>query len=112
MSDVDRDERLVRARQRATVARLRFINSVQSTRRRLSPARLKEDALLAAGDYIEEVRHDARQTIRRHPIIAVSAVAGLFAMLFWRPARVTGMYGLRAAQILWLNRRLWRQSDE
>lgn len=112
MSDIDRDRRVVQARERATVARLRFINSVQSTRRRLSWGRLKDDALVAASDKVEEVRHDISQTVRRHPLLAASGLFGLVSVLFWKPARLAAMYGMRGAQLLWLNRRLWRQVDD
>ncbi len=112
MSDIDRNQRVVQARQRATVARLRFINSAQSTQRRLSWGRLKDDALVAASDKVAEARRDMSQTVRRHPLLATSAVLGLFGLLFWKPARLAAMYGMRGAQLLWLNRRLWRQIDD
>ncbi|MGF7170957.1 hypothetical protein FHS91_002645 [Sphingobium xanthum] len=112
MSKVDPEERLIRARERATVARLRFISSLQSTQRRLSFDRLKGDALVAASDKADEVRSDMRQALRRHPLMAASGVLGLIAVIFWRPARLAALYGMRGAQLVWLNRRLWRQIDD
>ena len=112
MSATDQDLRLAKARERATIARLRFINSLQSTQRRLSPDRLKEDAQLAVSDRLDQARTDVKQTIRRHPILAISGVAGILAVLFWMPARTTALLGMRAAQFVWINRRLWRNIND
>ena len=112
MSSIDRDQRVIDARARATVARLRFTNSLQSTRRRLSWGRLKEDASLAVSDKITEARQDLTQTVRRHPVLAATGVLSLFAVMFWKPARIAAMYGMRGAQLVWLNRRLWREIDD
>jgi hypothetical protein len=112
VNTVDPEERLIRARERATIARLRFVSSLQSRQRRLSFDRLKNDAFLAASDKVDEVRNDMQQTLRRHPLIAASGVLGLIAMIFWRPARLAALYGMRGAQLVWLNRRLWRQIDD
>jgi len=112
VSAVDKDQRVVKARERATVARLRFNSSLQSTQRRLSFGRLKEDAQVAVGDRVEQAKQDVRQTIRRHPFMIATGVAGLLAILFWKPGRIIALYGMRGAQLLWLNRRLWRQIDE
>lgn len=112
MNRTDKDQRVIKARERATIARLRFTNSLQSTQRRLSPSRLKVDAKVAVSDRLDKARADARQTIRRHPILTASGVAGLLTVLFWRPARVTALFGMRAAQLVWLNRRLWRGSND
>lgn len=109
MSKADPQQRLIRARERATIARLRFVNSLQSTQRRLSWGRLKEDAAVAASDKLGEVRNDLAQTIRRHPLLMTSALLGAVGILFWRPARLVALYGMRGAQLLWLNRSLWRQ---
>ncbi len=104
--------RLIRARERADWARLRFHNSLKSTQERLSFGRLKEDALLAANDRAQELRQDMRETVRRHPVMTASAIVGLIAVMFWKPARIAAHYGMRGAQLLWLNQRLWRQTDE
>jgi len=112
MSGVDPHQKLIAARERATIARLRLINSVQSTQRRLSFGRLKDDALVAASDKVDEIRNDLRQTVRKHPIAIASATVGVLTALFWRPARIATLYGLRGAQIVWLNRRLWRRFND
>lgn len=112
MSAPDPRQRLIAARERATVARLRFLNSLQSTQRRLSFDRLKSDALVAAGDKAEQVKQDVKNSVRRHPLIAASAVLGFIAVIFWKPARIAALYGMRGAQLFWLNRSLWRQVDD
>jgi hypothetical protein len=113
MSSADpQHQRLVEARARATVARLRFISSAQSTRRRLSLGRLKEDAREAATDRLDEAKRDLRQTVRRHPVLVLSAVAGAAAIIFWKPARLVALYGIRGAELVWFNRKLWRSNDD
>lgn len=100
---------IARARARADLARLRFASSVRGARQRLAPARIKEDALVAASDRVEAARADARRTLMRHPLVAASSIAGLVAILFWKPARMVALYGLRGAQLAWLNRKLWQK---
>jgi len=100
--------RLAEARARADIARRRFASALQSTRRRIAPQRLKEDALVAVNDKVDETKQTVRQTVRRHPLLTVSAVVGGVAILVWSPARHLALIGARASQIIWMNRALWR----
>ncbi len=107
MKPLSPHQRLSNARDRANLARLRFVTALDGTRKRVSPARLKDDALLAINDKIDDAKNDARQALRRHPVVTVSAVAGGAAILFWAPARHLALYAARVGQFIWLNRKLW-----
>ncbi len=95
------------ARERADLARMRFANSLSNARERLSPARLKQDAVVAAGDKVADVRKSVRSQLFRHPVLAAAAAASGVALLFWKPARKVALVGLRAGRIIWVNRQLW-----
>ncbi len=107
-----RQKRLDQARKRAELARLRFTTALDGTRRRLSFGRLKEDALVAANDKVDEAKANVRQSIRRHPFMVVSVVLGGVAFMFWSPARHLSRYGMRLAQLFWLNRKMWSSNDD
>lgn len=108
MSPADPRRRLTETRARADLARRRFATALQSTRRRVAPARLKEDALLAVSDKVSEAKQAVRKSVRRHPLLAVSAVVGGVAIMVWSPARQLALFGARTSQIIWMNRALWR----
>jgi len=104
--------RLHTARERADLARLRFANALRGTRARLSPEHLKDDAIRAVSDRVEAGKNEVRRAIRRHPVVTGVAIAGLGASLFWKPARSVAIYGVRASQFIWLNRNLWRSTND
>lgn len=108
MSREKDEERLKRARGRADLARMRFATALDSTRRRFSPERLKGDASLLVSDKMADAKRGMWQSLRAHPVMASSAVLGAAALVFWRPARVAVSYGLRIAELVWLNRNLRR----
>jgi len=100
------------ARARARDARMQFADAVQATKARLTPAHLKEDARQAVAERLTEAKQTTRRAIRRHPLLTGAAVAGLAASLFWKPARSVAVYGMRASQFIWLNRNLWRSTND
>jgi hypothetical protein len=108
MSREKDEERLKRARGRADLARMRFTTALDATRRRLSPDRLKNDASLLVSDKVTEAKRSLWQSLRAHPIMTSSAVLGAAALVFWKPARIAAGYGLRIAELVWLNRNLRR----
>lgn len=112
MRPVDPRRRLADTRERADLARRRFTTALNGTRRRLSPDRLKADALVVAGDKMDEAKRAARQSLRRHPVLAVSAALGGLAIMFWAPARHLALFGTRASQLIWVNRKLWRSKND
>lgn len=112
MRQTDPHAGLALAREQADLARLRFSTALGQTRRRLAPGRLRNDALVAAGDKVEETKQSLRQAIRRHPVRTAASVAGLLAIMFWRPARLIALYGMRGAQFALLNRRLWSPGND
>lgn len=112
MKPVDPQQRLVRASERAELARLRFVTALDGTRQRLSFDRLKDDALVAAGDKVQEAKETVRQTIRNRPFMVGSVIIGGLAFIFWAPARLMARYGARAAHLFWLNRTLWSPRND
>lgn len=112
MKRLDPNQRLDNARNRADLARLRFVTALDGTRKRLSPGRLKDDALLVVSDRVDDAKNEARQALRRHPLLTLSAVAGAVAILFWAPARHLTLYAARAGQFIWLNRKLWSPKND
>lgn len=108
MSQHQDQRKIAKARERADLARLRFANSLDGTRRRLSPDRLKADARIAVSDKIQETKDDMRRTVRKHPVMVGTAAVGTLALLFWKPARATALMGLHIAELVWFNRNLWR----
>ncbi|MBO9576225.1 MAG: hypothetical protein J7494_10840 [Sphingobium sp.] len=112
MSRSDRERELARARERADLARLRFGNAVHGVLERLTPDRLRAEAIEAATDQFEQAKRDLMHRFRHWPIVLGSVAAGLLALLFWRPARVALRYGLRAVSIATAVKNLWRPSNE
>jgi len=112
MSEAEERAKLAGARQQADLARLRFVDALRGARDSVSPERLKDDALAAIGDRANAIKNDVRGAIRRHPVLTGATIVGLGASLFWKPARSVAIYGMRASQFIWLNRNLWRSSDD
>lgn len=112
MRFVDPRRRLAATRERADLARRRFNAALNGTRNRLAPDRLKAEALVVAGDKLDEAKRAARQSLRRHPFLAVSATLGGLAIMFWAPARHLALFGTRASQLIWVNRKLWRTRND
>ena len=108
MSDHRDAQKIAKAREQANLARLRFAHALDSTRHRVAPGRLKEDALVAIGDKVDETKQAVRDTVRKHPVIVGTAAIGTVAVLFWKPARAAALFGLHAAELIWFNRNLWR----
>lgn len=100
-------QRIAKAREQADLARMRFLTQLRGTQQRIAPSRLKDDALVAAGDKVDAVKADLKRSVTQHPVLAAGAAAGSIALLFWKPARRTALVGLRVAQFIWLNRKLW-----
>ena len=112
MSKGERERELARARERADLARLRFGNAVNGVLERLTPDRLRSEAIEAAADHLEQAKRDLMQRFRHWPFALGSLAIGLLAFIFWRPARVAVRYVLRLGSIAWTMRDLWRRTDE
>jgi hypothetical protein len=106
-----RAERVAQARQQADMARLHFIAAIGETKARLAPQRLKDDALIALTDKVDEARTVTVSFIRQRPVLIMTVVGTLSAIVFWRPARATGRtFGTLSAKACnwmkqWRNRR-------
>ena len=108
MNIIDPEGRLVRARARADQARAAFDTSLQEAKERISPARLKQDVSDAISGRIDKTKAKVRDKVDAHPVIATGLAASAAAIIFWRPARLIIVYGLRATRLIWLNRFLWK----
>lgn len=100
------------ARQRADEARARFSVALLHLRDRISPGRIKDDAVHAASEKMHRAKENARAAVQRHPFIAVATTIAGLALLFWRPARSMMIYGARGAWFVWLNRAIWSRDDK
>ncbi|HTH29679.1 MAG TPA: hypothetical protein VL918_14590 [Sphingobium sp.] len=91
---------LLAARERAHAARADFQAALTQAADRFAPARLKEDAALAASQSIDGAKEALRQQVQRHPVI-LSVLAGAFALLvLWRPVKALTRAGRKSVQAL------------
>ena len=109
MSNDTRDRDIARARERADLARMRFGNAVNGVLARLSPDRLRAEAIEAAADQFQQARRDIMLRFRRWPVVAIPLAAASLAILFWQPARRVARWGVRLASLAWTTRQLWRR---
>ena len=101
MSRSDKERELIRARERADLARMRFGNAVTGVLERLTPDNLRAEAIEVVSEQLELAKHDLLKRFRHWPLmVAAIGVAGV-AITFWRPARVVAGYAQRAASIFW-----------
>jgi hypothetical protein len=112
MSKTDHDREVARARERADLARMRFSNAVSGVLDRLTPDRLRAEAIEVAADQLQQAKHDLLERFRHWPVAAASIGAAGLAIIFWKPARVAARYGLRIASIAWSTRDLWRRKND
>jgi hypothetical protein len=100
------------ARQRADLARENFTLSLQKLRDRITPDRIKNDALTAAHDGVQSAKSGAQSAVRRHPWLTAAATISALLLLFWKPARFLTLYAARGAWFVWLNRAIWSRIDD
>lgn len=112
MSQADKERELARARERADLARLRFTNAVDGVLDRLTPHRLRAEAIEVVTDQFEEAKRDLMARFKHWPVAVAAFGAALVALIFWRPARVAAEYAVRLSSIAWTLRDLWRSKDE
>jgi hypothetical protein len=112
MSKSDKDREIVRARERADLARMRFSNAVTGVLQRLTPDNLRAEAIEVVSDQLEQAKHDLLRRFRHWPVAAATIGAAGVAVIFWRPARVVARYALRVASIAWSTRDLWRKTND
>ena len=115
MGRSEQERELARARERADLARLRFSNAVDGVLDRLTPERLRAEAIEAATDQLEQAKRDLMQRFRHWPLalgsLAAAILAGVLALIFWRPARVAARYAFRLGSMALTLKGLWRNSD-
>lgn len=96
----------------AKVARTDFLRSVSEAKARLSPHRIKDDAVQQLRRTADNVRHEAVESVRRHPFITGGVAAAVVAAIFRRPlmalSRAAGVSIWKA----WNARKLQETSDE
>lgn len=110
-----RDEQrreIARARERADLARLRFGNAVNAALDRISPDRLRQDAIDIATDQIEDSWHAFIRRFPYWPLAVASLGASIAALIIWRPARVAVRQAVRGIELFWAARQLWSQTNE
>lgn len=103
---------IMRARERADLARLRFANAFNGVLGRISPDRLRQDAIEIATDQIEDTWHAFLKRFPRWPVAVATLGASVAAMIIWKPARVAVRHALRGVELLWAVQQLWRKTDE
>jgi hypothetical protein len=110
MTDAERQD-LAKARERADLARMRFANAFDGVLQRVSPERLRDDAMDAVADQFTQAKRDLLRSLRFWPI-AVGALGAVLAMSFWRPARTAAGYALRLAELALAMKTLRRPKNE
>ncbi len=109
MTTSEERREIARARERADLARLRFGNAVTSALHRVTPDRLKADAIEEAREQINNARRDLMKRFRYWPVALGAVGVGAAALIFWKPARVVAQYGARAVGLAWTGWQLWRR---
>ncbi len=113
MSKSEQHREITRARERADLARLRFSNSVGDIVDRLTPDRLRAEAIEIIADQLERTRSDLLVRFKNWPVAAGAAAAvastAVAVFTFWKPARGLLRYIMRFASVLWTARDLWRR---
>ncbi len=112
MTQDEQRRALARARERADLARMRFGNAVNAALDRISPDRLKQDAIEIATDQIEDTWHAFIKRFPYWPLAAATLGAGIAAIFIWRPARIAVRHAARGVELAWAVRQLWSQSNE
>ncbi|WP_443970775.1 hypothetical protein [Sphingobium sp. CR28] len=80
-----RNHTVMEARRRADAARIAFRAASISARERIAPGRLKEDAVVAVTNRLNETRSASVALVKRRPVLSVLIGGTLAALLFWRP---------------------------
>ena len=111
MARTEQERELARARERADLARLRFGNAVNGVLERITPDRLRAEAIEAATDQFEQAKRDLMQRFRHWPIAIGALAAALLTLIFWRPARVALRYAFRLGSMALTLKGLWRSTD-
>ncbi len=101
MTSTEQRREIMRARERADLARLRFGNAVTSALHRVTPERLKEDAFEEAREQLNNARRDLMKRFRYWPVALVAVGVGTAALIFWKPARAIAQKGARVAGLAW-----------
>jgi hypothetical protein len=82
---MSREQELDRAVRKADAARHTFMASWQDARGRFSPPRLRAEAREKANAALQDLRDQARQSVRSHPLIAGGTLVAVIGWLFRRP---------------------------
>lgn len=109
MSRDETEREIVRARERADLARLRFGNAVNGVLDRLTPDRLRAEAIEVATDQLALAKQDLMQRFKHAPLAFASLAAGIGALMLWKPARDAGRFAFRLASFAWATRGIWRR---
>src|SRR5690606_35267903 len=71
-------------------ARVEFRSALAAARERIAPGRLKEDAVVAVTNRMDDARAAGAALVRRRPVLSVLIGGTLAVLIFWRPARALG----------------------
>jgi hypothetical protein len=105
-----RDADLQAARERAHAARTHFQAALGQVADRFAPARLKEDAAMAASHSIDEAKDALRRTAQRHPLILSTVIGALAVLILWRPIGALVRTGRKSARAARGYMEQWRRS--
>ncbi len=79
------EETLAAAKTLARDARAEFKSQLISTRERLRPERLKQDAADTANHYVEEGKEVTIATVKAHPVVFGASFLGTLAFWYRKP---------------------------
>ncbi|MBK5264561.1 MAG: hypothetical protein JJE34_04900 [Alphaproteobacteria bacterium] len=85
MKLIPRSSTYRQAERDADTAREDFRQSLQIARDRLTPRRLKADAVLKLHQSVSTARHATIAKARAHPFLLIGLLSGIIAFLFRRP---------------------------
>lgn len=102
---------LLAARDRAHAARADFQSALTHAVDRFAPARLKEDAAMAASQGIDEAKEALRRSAQRHPVILTTLAGALAILILWRPIKALLRAGRSSTQATRDFLGQWRRSD-
>lgn len=94
------------------VAQADFLLSVDKAKARLSPGRLKQDAIRTLKHTAENVQKDAVAGARAHPVITGGVAAAVAALLFRRPLMALSRKAGVSVRKAWDARKNQETSDE
>lgn len=112
MKFVPRSSAYRKAELETQVARGDFLRSVDKAKARLSPVRLKDDAVRQLHRTADHMRRDAAEAARKHPLIVGGIAATVVGWIFRKPLLALSRTASVSIRKAWDARRNQETSDE